>query len=376
MSTSYYAKNDLQMRNQLKYQQLTLPFKIVGNATPSSVVISQDDPSILYLKTQGVDQITAALSSGETAPTYAAPNDASGIFNILVRVQEPIVRVAYAYISSRNQVGEGMPPGSPNLATASSYGLLSHSTITNTGSSVITGNLGLYPGTSVTGFPPGTVSGVENIANAAAQQAEIDAGNAYVYLASLPATSIPADLDGQTLTPGTYKEASGTFNLATSGNATLTLNGNGVYVFQCSSTLVTGAGGIPTIALTGGALASNVYWICGSSATLNVSASGVFQGTVIATASVTLDGGSVNGRAIALNGSVTISAATNVTVIPGSACNAIPVACTLPSAPSNGITAGTGVYSGQDIALNANCGCNFSSITEDSTLTIVYQVKE
>ncbi len=208
------------------------------------------------------------------------------------------------------------PPGSPNLATAASYALLANSTITNVGSSVITGNLGLYPGTSVTGFPPGTVSGVKNIANTAAMQAEVDALAAYTDLSTRSATVIPSALDGQTLTAGVYKFTSGAASLAASGNGTLTFSGSAtdIFVVQTASTLTTGAGGTPTIAFTGGALASNVYWAIGSSATLNVSGTGTFEGTLIASASVTVDGGSVNGSLIALNGAVTISSASAITL--------------------------------------------------------------
>lgn len=211
--------------------------------------------------------------------------------------------------------GSTPPAGSPLLKTAAAYAAIAGSTITNTGSSALTGSLALFPGTSITGFPPGTVSGTENIANAFASQAQIDALAAYTDMQGRPATAIAAILDGQTLTAGVYKEASGTFNLAASGNGTLTLNGSAtdVFIFQASSTLVTGAGGVPTITLTGGALASNVYWAVGSSATLNVSGSGVFKGTLIANASVTIDGGSSLGALMALNGAITISAATAIT---------------------------------------------------------------
>ena len=207
------------------------------------------------------------------------------------------------------------PPGSPVLATAASYALLANSTITNVGSTVITGNLGLYPGTSVTGFPPGTVSGLQNITNTAAMQAEIDALAAYTDISTRSATVIPSILDGQTLNAGVYRFASGSASLAASGPGTLTFNGSAtdIFVIQTASTLTTGAGGTPTIAFTGGALASNVYWAVGSSATLNVSGTGTFQGTLVAHDSITLDGGSVNGSLWALNAAITISNASTVT---------------------------------------------------------------
>jgi hypothetical protein len=207
------------------------------------------------------------------------------------------------------------PGGSPPLATSATYGILGATTVTNSGSTVVNGNLGLYPGTSVTGFPPGTVTGTQNIANAAANQAQIDATAAYTYGQAQTATTIPAILDGQTLTPGVYTEASGAFNLAASGTGTLTLNGAGVYIFKCSSTLTTGAGGVPIINLTNGALAQNVYWIVTSSATINSGSIGTFQGTIIANISVTDTlGGTVNGRLMALTGAVALSAATTINV--------------------------------------------------------------
>ena len=212
----------------------------------------------------------------------------------------------------------GPAPGSPNLATSASYVLLAHSSITNTGSSVATGNLGLYPGTSVTGFPPGVVIGTQNITNAAAQQAAIDATAAYTDLSTRSATTIPAILDGQTLTAGVYSVSGGAGTLANSGPGTLTLNGSAtdVFVIQCASTLTTGAGGLPTIAFTGGALPTNLYWAIGSSATLNVSGTGTFQGTLIANTSVTIDGGAGITRLMALNGSITIAAAVTLSLPP------------------------------------------------------------
>ncbi len=139
-----------------------------------------------------------------------------------------------------------------------------------------------------------------------AQAAHAAAVSAYSTLEGMSPTPISNNLAGQTLTPGVYSESSGTFNIAASG--TLTLNGAGTYVFQCSSTLVTGASAV--VALTGGATAANVYFVCGSSATLG--ATNTFNGNIVADASISLGGGTVNGSMIALTGAVTISVATNV----------------------------------------------------------------
>jgi hypothetical protein len=203
----------------------------------------------------------------------------------------------------------------PFLATAGNYAVLAATAVTNTGSSVLTGNLGLNPGTSVTGFPPGTISGSEDVDNTAAMNAQASALSAYIALNAMSATTIANVLDGQTLVPGNYKFSAGSVSLAGSGNATLTLNGAGNYVFQVPSTLVTGAGGIPTITLSGGATAAKIYWVVGSSATINVSGSGVFKGNIIANTSITIDGGSAMSSLVALTGAVTISAATAISVV-------------------------------------------------------------
>ena len=223
--------------------------------------------------------------------------------------------------------GTGAPAlsGSSLLGSASAYAVLGASAVTgSTGAgSVLIGDLGIYPNnsSSITNFPPSTYSGTENAGNAAAQTAQSDALAAYTSLAAHGGyVAIPSTLDGQTLTAGYYSESSGTFNLAASGPGTLTLNGSStdVFVFKAASTLTTGSGGTPTITLTGGALASNVYWLVGSSATINSGNSGTFNGNIIAQASITdTSGGTVNGSLIALTGAVTLSATTDIMALPG-----------------------------------------------------------
>ena len=128
------------------------------------------------------------------------------------------------------------------LGTASAYAVLAGSTVTNTGSSVISGDVGLSPGTAVTGFPPGTVTGVINAANAAAVAAQADLTTAYVNAAGQAAHTVAAELGGQTLVPGVYTCAAGAFDIT----GILTLDGgndpNAVFIFQAASTLITAAG--------------------------------------------------------------------------------------------------------------------------------------
>src|SRR5665647_2059911 len=124
-----------------------------------------------------------------------------------------------------------------NLGTAGTFVVLAGSTVTNTGSSVITGNLGLSPGTAVTGFPPGVVTGTMHVADAVALQAQNDLTTAYNDAAGRASNgSAGSDLGGQTFTPGVYKATS---SLGLTG--TVTLNGlgnpNAVFIFQIGSTL-------------------------------------------------------------------------------------------------------------------------------------------
>jgi len=204
----------------------------------------------------------------------------------------------------------GLPPGSPNLATASTYGLLAKSAISTVNPSTDNGDLGISPnnGSSVTGSF--TVSGATNEGNGAAAQAQTDAAAAYTALAGHSGyVTIPNALDAQVLTAGYYTFGAGDVHLATSGPGTLTLNGSAtdVFVFKTPSTLSTGAGGLPTILLAGGVLASNIYWVIGSSATLNIgvsSAGAVFPGTILAAVSITVTQSAViNGRLIATTAS-------------------------------------------------------------------------
>jgi Ice-binding-like len=189
----------------------------------------------------------------------------------------------------------------PNLGTALNFTVLAGSTITNTGSSVITGNLGLDPGSSVTGFPPGTVTGVTHISDAVALQAKNDLSTAYTEAANAPVTSdmTGLDLGGKNLTPGVYK-----FDSSAQLTGPLTLSGNGIYIFQIGSSLTTASNSV--VLTTNGAQACGVFWQVGSSATLGSATH--FQGTLMALTSISMVTGAsiVSGRAMALNAAVTL----------------------------------------------------------------------
>jgi hypothetical protein len=194
----------------------------------------------------------------------------------------------------------------PSLGTADPFGVLAHSSVTNTGPSTVGGNLGLYPGTSITGFPPGNVLGTVHQTDAVAQGAQNDTTTAYNQAAGeAPDVVLPsADLTGLTLTPGVYRKASA---VMLDTNGTLTLNGQGnpdsVFIFQVGSTLTTGTNS--KISYINGAQPCNVFWQVGSSATLGTSS--LFVGTILASQSISVsDTVTVHGRLLASNGAVTL----------------------------------------------------------------------
>lgn len=125
---NYQAKNPQQSDRQLKVQRLSIPFVIVGNATSSSVSVSSDEPSILFIRTQGNDGITPNLEAGETATYTSSPNDGTGVFNMLVRIQESVVKVVSARVADRVR-GTSSPAylgkAAPSLASNGSDIMLS-----------------------------------------------------------------------------------------------------------------------------------------------------------------------------------------------------------------------------------------------------------
>ena len=223
------------------------------------------------------------------------------------------------------------------LGTADTFAVLAGSAVTNTGPSVITGDLGLIPGAAVTGFPPGTVTaGTIHAADAVALQAKGDLVTAYNDAAGRSSTAtISADLAGRTLTPGVYTSAS---SLGLSGDLTLDARGdpNAVFVFQAGSTLT--AGSASRVLLIGGAQPCNVFWQVGSSATIGTASA--FAGNIMALTSISLTtGATLNGRALARNGAVTLDTNT----ITKAACA---TETTTPPTGAPGTSGGTGTPGG------------------------------
>ncbi|PRY45127.1 ice-binding family protein [Umezawaea tangerina] len=207
------------------------------------------------------------------------------------------------------------------LGTVASYSVLGGQTVTNTGPSTLQGDLGVSPGTAITGFPPGTSAGATHAGDAQAAQAQSDLVVAYDDAAGrAPTASISGDLVGQTLPDGVYK-STGPIGLS----GTLTLDGQGdpssVFIFQIASTLITASAS--AVVLVNGAQACNVYWQVGSSATLGTTST--FVGTILALTSISVTTGTVvEGRALARNGQVSLD--DNVFTTPG--CDTTPTTTT------------------------------------------------
>lgn len=144
--SNYYATQSLVQDRQLKVQRLVIPFQVVGNATPANVVVTCDEPGFLFFQSEGVNQITAALATNETATyTDATPVDADGELNILVRINEPLTKIMGASIHNRDAsaftalTGAGANLGSATGITTGSGGGQSIMLSIDTGGSSATG---------------------------------------------------------------------------------------------------------------------------------------------------------------------------------------------------------------------------------------------
>jgi Ice-binding-like len=195
------------------------------------------------------------------------------------------------------------------LGSAASFSVLGGETVTNTGPTTMFGDLGLSPGSSVTGAPH--VLGQTHIDDAVAIGAKNALTTAYNNAASRPSNgSAGTDLAGQTFLPGVRTASSSL--LLSSGSVTLDAQGdpNAVFIFQIDSTLITGSS--TTILLAGGAQACNVFWQVGSSATLGTGTH--FVGTIMASASITATtAATIHGRLLARTGAVTLDTNTITT---------------------------------------------------------------
>jgi Ice-binding-like len=250
----------------------------------------------------------------------------------------------------------------PSLGTAESFAVLGASTVTNTGPTIITGDLGVSPGTAITGFPPGTVvGGATHAADAVALQAQSDNTAAYNQLAGQACNTtfgVPTDIGGMTLVPGVYCFAS---SAGLTGALTLNAQGNpnAVFIFDIGSTLITASNA--SVVLINGAEPCNVFWKVGSSATLGTGT--VMIGNILALTSISLTtNATLSGRALAQNGAVTMDSNT-VSVTSCSTTSLIPPTINKVFSPA---TILAGAVSTLTITLN-NANTSAASLTSPLT---------
>jgi hypothetical protein len=273
---------------------------------PSTIVIVGVTSTVTYdVVNQQATLTPSSNLAANTTYTFKVTAGATDMGEV------PVAPIQQTFTTGPCQGGGTQPVAlCPNIG---GFSVLAGTTVTNTGSTVVSGDVGVSPGTAVTGFPPGLASGTIHSADGAASLAQAALTAGYIDAAARTGgTPVAGDLVGQTLTAGVYKSTS---SLADSGDLTLDAQGNpdAVFIFQISSTLTTGSGS--HIVLANGAKACNVFWQVGSSATLGTNS--VFKGNILALTSITITTGvNLEGRALARNGAVTL----DTDVITGCSC--------------------------------------------------------
>lgn len=263
------------------------------NGTPGATGFQTNaTPSVAADKVAAAS-LASKINANTTSNQLVSASNVSGAATIQMTVLIPgtLGNFLPIAISAHGTITNGAIVTPSPLLTASTYAVLAETGVSNTGSTVLNGDLGISPGTSITGFPPGIYSGNLHQTDAAAAQALVDAGAAVTALSAITPNTTISQLGGVTLTPGHYSFAAA--GVWTSGN--LTLSGKGVYVIQCGTSLTMPAS--VAVVLTDGAVANDVYFITGSAFTFGASCT--VNGTILAGTAITLAASSVlNGRAL------------------------------------------------------------------------------
>jgi len=303
----------------------------------------------------GADNAYAGLTfgvSGFTAGVHNGTFIAVASTNTTITLENASATGATQSATLTSQ--EVLTPVANQLGGAAKYALLGNSGITNSGSSVIAGgNIGSSPTVSITGFPPGVLTPPSVVDNGNAGQAQTDLAAAITYYQGLTPTlsglsTLSTEGNGSTastFTPGVYVGAAG-LTMATGIILDAQGNPNATFVFVAGSTINLASG--QTVALVNGAQAANVVFVAGSSFT--AVATSTVNGNILAVASITLGGGTLNGRALANTGAVTISTATAVTA-PFQAVDVFGNELTYVAWPSRTVTGQTYIPSGTPTAV-------------------------
>lgn len=206
-----------------------------------------------------------------------------------------VVALSLAVVSYSVTAGP-LGASAPGLGAAGNFSVLGFSEVTNSGPTKINRSIGVWSGTSISGLAQITVGGAVHQTDSVAQQAQADANTAVGNISGQANTGgTLGALDGLTLSPGVYDMGAGSL-----GGGTLTLKGEGVYLFRTSSDLTSSG----SVDLIGGARACDVYWFVATQANLT---GGSFAGTIIAGSGIVFGTGvSLNGRALAIGGPVTL----------------------------------------------------------------------